>query len=284
MIPKILHTYWDGSKMTLLNYLTILTFKHHNPTYDIIVWMPSVRQPRQTWTSKYHKTVYTGLDYWPLLKQRSDIRFETVDFDKIGFKNNASEVFKSDFIRWYLLGTHGGVWSDMDIFYTQPLSILADKVTIPKASDHYPIGFFMSCPDNTFFLSMATKAAANHHPRIYQSMGSHLFTQYKTVDDLLKECPPDTVICSHRVYLPFAWNELHAIFRDSHPVPSSSVGIHLFGGSADFVMYCNDPQNYLSDATISRLIREFSDAEPHVKDIMRDLHSSVDVNYHHALL
>jgi len=43
--------------------------------------------------------------------------YQNVDFSLHGFDNNASEVHKSDFLRWYLL-VPLAVWADMDILFS----------------------------------------------------------------------------------------------------------------------------------------------------------------------
>ena len=38
--PKLLFLYWDGSPLSYLNYLTIVSFNYYNPCWKIIIFMP----------------------------------------------------------------------------------------------------------------------------------------------------------------------------------------------------------------------------------------------------
>ena len=126
MIPKVFYAYWDGNPLSFLQYLTVKTFKDLNPEWQAVIYMPVKRFDKITWTTSEQKAPYTGKDYLDRLKQIAEIRL--IDFEEIGFRNDISEVIKSDYLRYWILGTHGGLWSDMDIIYTSPI----DKVFNPK--------------------------------------------------------------------------------------------------------------------------------------------------------
>src|SRR5207248_1387693 len=101
IIPKVLYTYWDGSVMSFLEYLTIVTFKEHNPDYDIVLYM-----------SETYKEVKQGVNYLEDLLRIKWLKVRKMDFEKIGFKNDISESIKSDYLRYWLLANYGGIWSD----------------------------------------------------------------------------------------------------------------------------------------------------------------------------
>jgi len=41
--PKLMFLYWDGSPLSYLNYLTIISFNHYNPGWKITVYIPTRR-------------------------------------------------------------------------------------------------------------------------------------------------------------------------------------------------------------------------------------------------
>ena len=43
MIPKIFHSYWDGSPLSFLQYLTVKTFQDLNPDWEINLYIPKYR-------------------------------------------------------------------------------------------------------------------------------------------------------------------------------------------------------------------------------------------------
>ena len=47
-----------------------------------------------------------------------------VDLNELGVDNRMPESFKADFLRWRLLATAGGLWSDFDIIYFKPMESL----------------------------------------------------------------------------------------------------------------------------------------------------------------
>ena len=126
IIPKTFYAYWDGSPLSYLQYLTIVTFQEFNPDWYVVLYMPIKRFEAKTWESFENKTVYTGKDYLGDLLQL-DIEIRKIDFETIGFKNEISEVIKSDYLRYWILGNYGGLWSDMDVIYIKPISKLFNR-------------------------------------------------------------------------------------------------------------------------------------------------------------
>ena len=38
--PKLLFMYWDGSPLSYLNFLTVVSFNNYNPGWKIVVFLP----------------------------------------------------------------------------------------------------------------------------------------------------------------------------------------------------------------------------------------------------
>ena len=83
--------------------------------------MPINKTETISWTSHEQKLKYTENCYLSELKRIKNLIIRKVDFNKIGFYNEASEVIKSDYFRYHILQKYGGVWSDMDIMYTNSI-------------------------------------------------------------------------------------------------------------------------------------------------------------------
>ena len=251
--------------MTILNYLTVETFRYHNPEYEMRVWIPSVRHVDLSWKGKNHKKQYTGIDYWPLVKNDPEIVIEAIDFEEIGFRNDVSEVFKSDYLRYYLISTYGGIWSDFDIFYLRPISSLLEinpndfDTLIVYCKSYYPVAFLMGTKDSPFFSHLHKTSIQNYDPSNYQSLGAHLFKSlYKTPTQIPLTHPTLTFrIHSKHLYLPYEWNQLDQIYQNPTTKPQISIGLHLFGGSDIYKSYCNNPLNHKDNSLISKLIQEF---------------------------
>jgi len=116
--PKLLHLYWDGSPLSYLNLITVLSFNEYHKYWKINVYFPNKRTEKITWLTHEQKIKYEKKSYIDVLRQIPNVNIHYIDLDDIGFYNDASEVIKSDYFRYYILQKHGGVWSDFDIVYT----------------------------------------------------------------------------------------------------------------------------------------------------------------------
>ena len=150
--------------MPFLHYLTIKSFIKYNPDWKVIFYRPkelSLEKPWEGWEHKYK------LDCPDYLHEVLSLPVEKRFFDgaSLNIPNQYPEIIKSDFLRWHLLGTEGGVWADMDIIFTAsvnnlPFNYAGKKETdtvvaicedfLPKFMFH-TIGFMMSSGDNAYY-------------------------------------------------------------------------------------------------------------------------------------
>ena len=252
IIPKVFYAYWDGSPLSYLQYLTVVTFKEYNPSWKIVLYMPLKRFTEKTWNTDEQKTSYTGTDYLPKLLEYVD-SVRKIDFEKIGFKNEIPEVIKSDYLRYWLLSNYGGLWSDMDVIYLNSIEKMYDiQLTIygdinkidtvicynpelyPKY-DHYPIGFLLSSQNNPYYTEICHNAYKNLDISKYQSIGCELFKKLYRTPDLIPTKYPNLniLVINKYVYLPYGHKEIHNIFVNNVPenIKPYTVGIHWFNGS-----------------------------------------------------
>jgi len=273
-IPKNLFVYWDGSPMSYLQYLTLKSFQDLNPEWKIILFMPKIRYHKITWKSDEQKNRYQGTDYFYLIPKKLNIKIIKIDFEKIGFRNDIPEVIKSDFLRYYLLGNFGGLWVDMDVLFIKPLeeilnlnyNVLGQKENIntvlcyitcgllPYISGIYPIGFFMSSPNNPFFHNLANSCIKYLDLEKYQSIGCQMVKKLYPMPENIKQSYPhlNIKLFSETSYLPIFWQkEIDKIFYTNAPYKfkPETFGIHWFNGSdvaKNFISQMelgNTPQN-----------------------------------------
>jgi len=250
-IPKIAHFYWGEEILPYARYLTIHTFAKQNPDWKINYYYPKSRYPKQSWESfelKYDITKLT--DYTTNLKSLN-VELIEVDFSLYLLPNDISEVFKSDLLRWKLLSTVGGLWSDMDIIYFRPMNELLDNtqqnkyidtaITINEEYGH-SIGFLMSSPNNTYFKHILLKTAEYYNPKQYQSLGTGiLIPEVKDMKTIKSKFPELNVlnIDTNAVYAYNAMNiKLIYNSKSLEKFTKNSVGIHWYAGhplAGDFV-------------------------------------------------
>lgn len=258
-IPKIFFTYWDGSILSQLQYLTIISFKELNPDWRIIVYMPLIRYEPKTWKTVNQKIKYNGEDYLDKMYQIKDIEIIKIDFEQIGFKNNVSEVFKSDYLRYYFLDKHGGLWSDMDILYIKPIDILFEKInnnidTILSYFDkYYSIGLLISQPNNDFFKLLCNSCNNHFNPNEYQSIGSYMIKKIYPIPD-----SSNIFIMDKFYYLPYNFKSIDQIFNKSvlNNIKNYTLGIHWFNGDNKTKQYQNI-KNIPKTASIYPFIKKY---------------------------
>ena len=177
-IPKLAHFYWGGGPLSYLRFLSIQSFKKQNPDWQVKVHQPVIdSQAPLEWTNAIEQDFRNQLN-------SLDVTIVNHDFDSYGFDNHAHEVHKSDFLRWRLLSAEGGLWSDIDIFYINPMNKLEENtfdysnidVTLcPLKPPHkHTVGFMLASPDNKFYQHISELALTNYNKDVYQCMGSDL--------------------------------------------------------------------------------------------------------------
>jgi hypothetical protein len=234
-IPKIMHFYWDMSKLSYLQYMTIISFKKQNPDWDIIIHENEVVTRAITWDTDEQRILYNGYDWYPELKKLPYVKLNYVDFEKIGFKNDVPEVFKSDFLRWYLLSTVGGGWSDIDILYLKPINTIdidnSDTVICFRGDVHI-IGFYLSKPENPFFKKILDNITIDFDRTKYQSIGSTLLnTLYPSIDNIDMDIKLKNI--SMDVVYPYRDGDINILFNeiDLNKLKEETIGVHWYNGS-----------------------------------------------------
>ena len=177
-IPQIAHYYWRRAPLTYQRLLTIKNIKQQKPAWQVHVHSPVVNSHApSTWSNHIVK------DYREQLNT-IDVIATQHDFDSYGFSNQAHEVHKSDFLRWRLLAEQGGLWSDIDILYVQPMNNLIentvenskiDTALCPlKPPGKHTVGFILGSKHNAFYKYISELAVDNYNATTYQCMGSDL--------------------------------------------------------------------------------------------------------------
>lgn len=260
-IPKIMNFYWDKSSLSYLQYMTIISFNKFNPDWKIVIYEPKVRYNFITWKTDEQRIRYSGHDWYGELKKLNFVEFKEIDFEEIGFKNDVPEVFKSDYLRWYLLSTVGGGWSDMDILYIKPISSLkidnSDTVICFRGDVHI-IGFFLSKPNNDYFRKIMDAVNDNIDLDNYQSLGSTLFN---IVHPSANNNGLDVTICniSMKALYPYLDSEIPKMFKDIDltNITEETIGIHWYNGSMISKLFNNsyDPNNDNTKNTITEILK-----------------------------
>jgi len=249
-IPKIMHFYWGFNiRMSYLNFLSLYSFQRFNPDWQIVIHKPVVPSNHVLSPSvNDNKFNYIAKDYSFYLDRIKNLEINEFNFEKLNIKSETAEVFKSDFLRWHLLATIGGGWSDMDILYVKPLSNIKvenrmmignikaiDTVIVFKDYGYHPIGFYLSSGSNPFFQLISENAIKNFDSKEYQSVGrlllDKLYPDYNTISHHHSNL--NILDMTSSTIYPFSPRLINLIFNMNAKqfVRKETIGIHWYNGS-----------------------------------------------------
>jgi glycosyltransferase involved in cell wall biosynthesis len=263
--PKLMHLYWDGNPLSFLNLITVLSFNEYHKFWKINVFVPIIKTETISWKTHEQKIKYTGKDYFNKLYDIPNVFIHKIDLDQIGFYNDASEVIKSDYFRYYILQEHGGLWSDFDIIYTasveDKMNFKEDTVIFkgfsyqnPKNKNklsgyaYFPIGLFL-CKNNNKFFNFILKSCINYYnSNEYQSIGAVMWNTLFHPNGEPYIFEDNIIVCNEEYYLPFAWNELdNFLIEENNTLPDNNIGIHWFNGADNSKKYVIQLDNNINN-------------------------------------
>jgi len=264
-IPKIAHFYWGNKVLPYLRYLTLYSFKKYNPDWEIKLYVPKVLQSEMSWASSEHKFPISCKNYSSRVESLG-IKIIPFDFETINVSNSLSEVIKSDFLRWHLLSTQGGLWSDMDILFFRPISqIVMDKnvdTVLCFQDGVWSVGFMMSSSGNQVFKHLDNVAQSCFDPQAYQSLGRVLQTRnLKTIQEIHTKFPE---VCVYNLLMdivyPIDSTRINKIYTTNNMrfLRPNSIGLHWYAGKQVLGHWINkiDEDTYIRyDNIICKLIR-----------------------------
>jgi len=233
MIPKIAHFYWGGSFLPYLRYLTIVSFIRHNPDWKVFFYTPKIEVKNISWTTHEQKYSLFGNNYLEKVKTLP-IQVEVFDFETVGLNNRLSEVHKSDFLRWHLLFSVGGLWSDMDILYFKPVPVFSFDVGISICYYGHSIGFLPATAGSLYYKQVLKKVKEFYKEEIYQGAGATILNKhFKNVSDIYVRFK-DSKYYNMPMDLVYAYDAKHIreIFcsRSHLRFTKNSIGLHWYAG------------------------------------------------------
>jgi hypothetical protein len=242
-IPKTAYFYWGAKVLPYLRYMSLYSFHKYNPSWKIVLFIPSKLGNNKTWKTFENKEEINTIDYFNRLKD-FNVEVRNFDMESIGFSNDLPEVMKSDVIRLHLLSTVGGLWSDSDIIYfrliNKTLTMDENKAyfcyrrggvsqeDIPKNGCLYhSIGFLLSPPNNMHFAKLFREAKKIVNTEEYQNFGSPFYDE--VIDMGSKDIfniDIDMVYPSRAV--PGMWTQVSRSYINQ--IRRITIGWHFYGG------------------------------------------------------
>jgi hypothetical protein len=263
-VEKVFHVYWGGGVFPYMRYLTVKTFQKLNPDWKIIVWIPKFYTKGNSWDSHELEYGVNCRDFSKELMKMPNIH--EVDFKDMGFKNDASEAHKSDFLRVHLLSTIGGIWSDTDVIYFKPVTELYFNTLENKDKEtfvcicHYghSIGFIMSAKGSKFYDKMAEVSGASYNAKDYQCLGSTMFNKYYPTLKSITEFSSAVNMSMDVVYAHDADHIKELLMDKKGNFNERSIGCHWYAGHkqwGEFFSKTNGGLENLPESIISKIIK-----------------------------
>ncbi|MHC4060020.1 MAG: glycosyltransferase family protein [Planctomycetota bacterium] len=244
-IPKKMHVYWGNQALSFLRYLTVYSFRKLNPDWQINIYIPSEKYkgaiPWET-GELYDGVTFEGKDYSQELFSSEAINIKEVDFSNYPFIKDAPENYKSDLFRWFILSEEGGLYSDFDILYFEPMSNLFFNTEENKNLDlavclqkwGHIIGFLLSAPDNPFFKKLLLGCEKFFNTSSYQSISAPMVNKVYPAIHYIRRMFPDLVIQNMPMDVVYAVNHTNipVIFcsNDLSVLKPETIGIHWYAG------------------------------------------------------
>lgn len=265
-VPKFISFYWGGGPLSYLQHLSVVSFKKHNPNWGVNLFMPkATRLVESTWNTNEHINKYVGRDYLDEAKELCNV--ELIDFEEeFGLEDHVHEVAKKDFLMWYMLYTRAGVWSDIDILYTQPIDKLLEyKFDFTVCYDDSPyIGLFITKEKQKIFDDLHEQAkdiVRRNANDGYQSLGADILRAKFREFEAVKRAYPESNILNLPMDIVYAYKPNSDIydmfFGDKDNTTENTIGLHWYNGSFMSKEYQNNFEKYRRNASVvSRAIRD----------------------------
>lgn len=145
-LQKILHIHLNNKNLNFINYLCIDSFLFYHTGWSVRIYKEN--------NFDLLENSIEVLDKILLLPSVKLINF---DFNKIGLNNCSDEYIKSEFIKYYLIYNHGGIFSDINIFYTNKIDLnffdnrKVNMEGIIYINNNLINNFILGCKGNKFF-------------------------------------------------------------------------------------------------------------------------------------
>jgi hypothetical protein len=228
-----------------------------------------------TWLTHEQEYADNYDDYIGMMADH-DLWVDVVDFEERGFSNDASEVHKSDFIRWKMLSTMGGIWVDMDILFIKPMTDLyfnteenreINTIFCIEPSKHYhSIGFLMSSAGNEYFKAISEASKGEYKKEQYQCMGSELLNKMFPTLASARINGVNPLNLAMDVVYAYNCSHVRELFVPIAPqkLTRNTIGIHWYAGHKLAGEYLNKTNGGLvleGDCIMNRQIRKFQEHE-----------------------
>jgi len=193
-MKKDIYFFWEGGHLPFLEYISIISCKHKNPDWRILLINKVSRGVCRWPTGEHKRNRRLGKNYMPELVSAGvcTLDFEKEFADVANVDKNMAFVHAKDLVNWYVLANRGGAVCDTDIIFLQSMNDMHGAMqgsgakiglisfeNYPKA-DYMPVSFMMG-DRSEFFNEVYRNAVRTYNPREYECAGTASIP-YKNLD------------------------------------------------------------------------------------------------------
>jgi hypothetical protein len=280
MTEKQIYFYWGNASMSFLRYMTIKSFSHFNPDWQIFLIENKIINNSAWVTPEIQDSqYYNGYDYRQKFADIKNLTIIEVE-DIVPFDHkNMADVHIKDMLNWYLLSTKTCIVADMDIIFCRAIddckAIDWDANVNICNYDFYhnymPVSFMISKLDdkqkNNFYDEVYTSSKNRYNPSIYESCGTNSIP-YRSIYEIINKFKDLKINkLSENVVFPFLQENIGNVSAsvgyvfEKNYLPTlhpDAAGIHWYGGDTSNQKYNNsiNEQNYMDyDNTMCNIIK-----------------------------
>lgn len=223
-IPKCVHFFWTGPRMSWARLMTLRSFRHHNPDWRMVLHTMG-------------EVDAGGLE---------DIGLEIRPWEPP--LPGLPPAHASDLCGWEQLGSGGGFVADLDILFVRsmPYAQVRDADAVFCLTGGYAaVGLLGASPGCQLLQDVAAEALAGYSVASYQSTGAEAIYRLARLPRWGKMKAPGKLCLARfrrdypelairelpeRTVYPFSHTETRRIFCRAESLPAGCVGLHWFGG------------------------------------------------------
>lgn len=241
MINKTMMFYWGCNKpLSYMRYLSIRSFALLNPDWEVVVTVPNKpnmnnnfewikegtkEQQSSNPTEEHLQLFITNKTKLP------NITINVYDPNELMF-GDADEIHRSDRYRYWWMFNNGGFYSDTDILYIKPMSVITDNIPDDakaylcpnKWQNYQPIGF-LGCEKGSKTFEKTFKLSSEVIYKGYQSCGRYVLEEALAMNqEKTYDMPYESVYPVDNL------GTLKLFNNKPLELKQSTIGIHWFGG------------------------------------------------------
>lgn len=252
-IPRVAHFYWGRNKpLSFMRWMSVVSFVNFNQDWLVRVYAPECPSKAMSWATPEHKDIGDyRKDFFDALDKVPNVSIHMMKSGFLDLPDETPEVHKSDLLRWHLLASRGGLWSDFDILYVAPVRFLGiepetDVVLCCQqavyrkyskgpeiAGDIYnSVGFMLGgeIEGQKFFLGVEKEARARAGSREYQGLGRFVLDKFYDLSGNRYDAARVFNLSPLAVY-PIPAYQVKQLYEPApRPLSRETIGIHWFAG------------------------------------------------------